>query len=76
MNASFLVETADGTLLRKAAEDLRPDDRLVIDGPQAFSSLEAAQAALEAEIAAAGGLEAWRLAADARGSNGPASAAS
>ncbi len=60
MSVSFLVETEDGRLIRKQAEDLKPDDRLVFDGPEAFKAEREAQAALEAEIKAAGGLEAWR----------------
>jgi hypothetical protein len=62
MNGDLLVEMSDGTLTRKALGDLQPNDRIVFDGPDAFSRLEAAQAALEAEIAVAGGLEAWRAA--------------
>jgi hypothetical protein len=60
MSISFLVETADGTLIRKVAEELLPDDKLVFDGPDAFASAQAAQDELNAEIKAAGGLEAWR----------------
>lgn len=60
MSETFLVEMADGTFRRKVAEDIRPEDMLVFDGPSAFSDLEAAQAKLDTEIAAAGGLEAWR----------------
>lgn len=54
------VELADGTIVRKRFEDLLPDDRIVFDGPDAFADVDAAQAALEAEIEAAGGLEEWR----------------
>jgi hypothetical protein len=60
MTHTFLVEQANGTLVRKAAEDVLPEEMIVFDGPEAFSSLETAQAKLEAEIAAAGGLDAWR----------------
>ena len=60
MNISFLVERSDGTLIRKSAEELHPEDRLVFDGPDAFAGIEAAKAQLDAEIAAAGGLNAWR----------------
>ena len=62
MNESFLVEMTDGTLVRKAAAELKPHDHLVFDGPDAFLDAAAAQAKLEAEIAAAGGLDAWRAA--------------
>ncbi|GAP38573.1 hypothetical protein ISF6_5126 [Piscinibacter sakaiensis] len=37
-----------------------PSDRLALDGPDSFRSVETYQAALDAEIDAAGGLEAWR----------------
>ena len=60
MSITFLVETADGTLTRKAASELEPDDKLIVDGPDAFASVQAAQNRLEAEIKAAGGLDAWR----------------
>ena len=57
---TYLVEMSDGTLTRKAAGDLQPEDMMVFDGPDAFSASDAAQASLDAEIAAAGGLDAWR----------------
>lgn len=66
MNCNFLVELPDGTIIQKRSEDIQPDDRIVFDGPDAFSSSAAARQRLEAEIAAAGGLDAWR----ARGSLG------
>ena len=62
MNDGFLVEMLDGTFVFKALKELRPDDKLVFDGPNSSRRLEAAQAELEAEIAAAGGLDAWRAA--------------
>jgi hypothetical protein len=62
MNDTYLVEMADGTFVRKAFDDLRPEDMLVVDGPDAFADTASAQAKLEAEIAAAGGLGAWRVA--------------
>jgi len=60
MNASFLVEAADGTFIRKTREELLPEDRLVFGGPGAFSGVEAAQKRLDADIASAGGLEEWK----------------
>ena len=51
---------ADGTFRLKIAGDIQPEDLLVFDGPGAFTDLEAAQAKLDDQIAAAGGLEAWR----------------
>lgn len=60
MNYDFLVELADGTFVRKSSEELQADDRVVFDGPDAFSSSRAAQRKLEEEINAAGGLEAWK----------------
>lgn len=60
MKEGFLVEMSDGSLLRKRFEDLRPNDRLVVDGPDAFASTDAAQCQLDQEIEAAGGIEAWR----------------
>ncbi len=62
MTETFLVEASDGSLLLKPAADVQPGDRLVFDGPDAFRALQDAQAALDAEIAAAGGIEAWRAA--------------
>lgn len=55
-----LVETERGELVRKLPGDLLPDDKVIFDGPEAFASIAAAQSALESEIEAAGGLEAWR----------------
>lgn len=63
MIETFLVETPDGAQCYKSVEELRPDDRHIVDGPESFSTLLAAQADLEAEIAAAGGIAAWREAA-------------
>jgi hypothetical protein len=62
MNGTFLVETPGGALLRKAEDDIAPDDMLVFDGPDAFRNLQDAQAELNAEIAAAGGIDVWRAA--------------
>lgn len=58
----FLVELPDGTLTHKRRADFQDDDLIVFDGPDAFKSTEDAQARLEAEIAAAGGIDAWRAA--------------
>lgn len=55
-----LVELPDGTLARKHDADLRPQDLVVFDGPEHWETSAAIQAAFEAEIAAAGGLEAWK----------------
>ena len=60
MSETFLVEMADGSFRLKMAGDIQLEDVLVFDGPGAFSDLEAAQAKLDDQIAAAGGLEAWR----------------
>lgn len=60
MSLSFLVETAGGTFVRKTREELLPEDRLVFDGPGAFSGVESAQRRLDTDIAEAGGLEVWR----------------
>ena len=57
----ILVELADGTLVRKAEDDLKPEDMVVFDGPEHAAGAAAEQAAFEAEIAAAGGLQAWKL---------------
>lgn len=56
----MLIETRDGKLARKERADVAPDDFLVFDGPDAFESTARLQRELEADIAAAGGLEAWR----------------
>lgn len=60
MNQNFLVELPDGTFVPKAPEDLRPDDLVVFDSPESFDHIAVAQAKLDADIAAAGGLAAWR----------------
>ena len=39
MNETFLVEQPDGTLVYKTAEELRPDDLVLFDHPDAFSDL-------------------------------------
>ena len=62
MTETYLVEMTDGTLIRKAAADLRPEDMVVFDGPDAFIESATEQAKLDADIAAAGGLQAWRAA--------------
>lgn len=59
-NLGALVQLPDGSFARKPWHALLPDDRLVLDGPDSFSGVEALQALLDAEIAKAGGLEAWR----------------
>lgn len=60
MRDEVLVELADGSLGTKPRVELQPEDVRVFDGPAAFSSVTDLQAELEAEIAAAGGLDAWR----------------
>lgn len=55
-----LVELPDGTLVRKQDGDLMPQDRAVFDGPEHWAITAAIQADFEAEIAAAGGLQAWK----------------
>ena len=60
MSVLFLVEAPDGSMTRKAASELRPDDMMVFDGPDATAAIDAAKAQLDADIKAAGGLEAWR----------------
>lgn len=60
MNTIFLVESASGTFVRKTREELLPEDRIVVDGPGAFQGAEAARDRLNAEIEAAGGLDAWK----------------
>lgn len=60
MSCTFLVELPDGTLVRKRDDDIKPEDLVVLDGPDAFISSATAQRELEEEIEAAGGLEAWR----------------
>lgn len=56
----ILVELPDGSLVRKRREELQPDDLIVFDGPDAFAGDEDLHKMPEDEIAAAGGLEAWR----------------
>jgi hypothetical protein len=61
MNQSeILVQLPDGGLTRKPSYELEPDDTVFFDGPDAFASTQRIQAQLDAEIEAAGGLEAWR----------------
>jgi hypothetical protein len=60
MTAKFLVELPDGAYVSKVLSDLRPDDLVVFDSPESFNYIDEAQAKLDAEIAAAGGIEAWR----------------
>ena len=59
---TLLVELPGGQFVRKPRQDLHPTDRVVFDGPGAFAATERLQARLNAEIEAAGGLEAWRKA--------------
>lgn len=57
---SILVQEPDGTYVQKSPDELRPDDLVVLDGPDAFEAEKKLQAGLDAEVAAAGGFEAWR----------------
>lgn len=60
MTTNVLVELPNGTYISKASSDLQPDDLVVFDSPESFSYIAEAQAKLDAEIAAAGGIDAWR----------------
>ncbi len=60
------VQLPDGTQAYKLPQDIGLDDMVFFDGPEAFASTERLQAQLDAEIAAAGGLEAWRKAASGK----------
>jgi hypothetical protein len=62
MTPTFLVECSDGTLVRKPFEQIRDDDKVVLDGPGAFGAADAAQLELDAEIEAAGGFQKWKTA--------------
>ena len=56
------VQLPDGTEAYKLPQDIGQDDMVFFDGPGAFAATERLQARLDAEIEAAGGLEAWRKA--------------
>ncbi len=58
--SGFLVALPDRAYTRKERSEMLPTDAIVFDGPGAFASTERLQRELEAEIAAAGGLDAWR----------------
>lgn len=60
MTHRFLVETPQGTLVRTARKDIKPNDAIVFDGPDAFASTDALKRLLVKEIEAAGGIESWR----------------
>ena len=60
MTTKFFVELPDGTYVSKAHADLQPEDLVVFDSPESFNYVAEAQAKLDAEIAAAGGIDAWR----------------
>jgi hypothetical protein len=55
-----LVECADGTLVRVQDGEIKATDCIVFDGPDAFAEVAHLEAAFEAEISAAGGLQAWK----------------
>lgn len=60
MSVLFLIEAPDGSLTHKLADDLKPDDMMVFDGPGSTAGIDAAKAQLDAEIEAAGGFDAWQ----------------
>ena len=57
---TLLVELPTGDFVRKQRRDLLPTDLVCFDGPDAFADVDRLQGKLNAEIEAAGGLEAWR----------------
>lgn len=58
-----LVALPDGSYTRKPVESLRRSDTIVMGGgPDAFAEQRAEQRRFDAEIAAAGGIDAWRKA--------------
>lgn len=59
---TLLVELPTGEFVRKQRRDLLPTDLVCFDGPDAFADIDRLQAKLNAEIEAAGGLEAWHQA--------------
>lgn len=59
----YLVELPNGELVRKEKSELLPTDLICFDGPDADADIRRANAWLQAQIDAAGGLEAWRKAA-------------
>ncbi len=54
------VQLPAGDVVRKMESDVQLDDTVFFDGPDAFAGVARLQARLDAEIDAAGGLEAWR----------------
>lgn len=62
----YLVELPNGDFVRKEKAELLPTDLICFDGPDAFADIHRANAWLQAEIDAAGGLEAWRKAASGK----------
>jgi hypothetical protein len=57
----LLVEVSPGVYERKPASALKPTDAVVFGGgPDAFAQANEFQRRFDAEVAAAGGLEAWR----------------
>lgn len=60
MSHAFLVQQPDGQLVRKTRDQVAAEDQFVFDGPNAFADLDEAERKLEAGIADAGGLDAWR----------------
>lgn len=60
--SDVLIRLADGSVVSKPWEQLSDDDRVVVDGPEAFKGVDRVQRELDDEIAAAGGVDAWRAA--------------
>jgi len=64
MSHAFLVQQPDGQLVRKTRDQMGAEDHFVFDGPTAFADLDEAERKLDAAIADAGGLDAWRAQAE------------
>ena len=60
MTHKFLIELPDGTFIRKNREEIQPDDLVVFDWPDSFTSTDALRKQLDDEIEAAGGIDEWR----------------
>ena len=57
---TIFVQLPDGNTTLKLPKDIELEDTVFFDGPDAFADMHRMQAQLDAEIADAGGLEAWR----------------
>jgi hypothetical protein len=71
MKTELLVKAPDGSLAYKQRGQLLPTDVVIVDGPDAFAGVDAIVADFEAEVAAAGGLDAWKAQGPSGGSPGP-----